>query len=124
MGQPYGYDADGLPAAQGDPDIVWDLGKIVDASLVNAPVGMALELDTGRMIWTPAPGQEGEHRVTLVARNSAGRDVQEFVIAVQPAARAVKPAVAHGCGCGPSTTDATALGLLLIIMLRRARPFG
>ena len=51
--------------------------------LTSAPAGMIVDLNTGRITWTPNPNQQGTHSVTLRASDLAGNTVdQSFQISV------------------------------------------
>jgi hypothetical protein len=47
------------------------------------PDGMAVDPSSGELSWTPTADQIGEHRVSLVASNSAASATQDFVITVE-----------------------------------------
>ncbi len=49
-------------------------------TLLGAPAGMAVHPDTGEVRWTP--GAAGKFRVDLQAENSAGSQVQSFILDV------------------------------------------
>ncbi len=122
VGVPWRYDADGRAGAQGGRPIVWRLGKSVDGERVNAPAGMEVSVD-GLLEWTPADDQVGELRVTLVAENTAGSDLQEFVVTVLP-----NGAGPQGCGCASDATTSPSaampfvlLGLALLVRKRGQR---
>ncbi|MFL7811243.1 MAG: putative Ig domain-containing protein, partial [Anaerolineae bacterium] len=125
VGVPYRYDADGVPTAQGDRPVLWDLGRVVDGVQLNVPDGMTVSASTGLLSWTPSPAQLGEHRVTLTAHNIAGTDAQDFVLVVEgpptaPGARST------GCGCaaaepGCAVLPAAAMPLIWIRRRRRRR---
>ncbi len=54
--------------------------------LTQAPAGMIVNLNTGRVTWTPAAGQTGSHPVTLRASDLAGNSVdQSFQVSVNDA---------------------------------------
>ncbi len=117
VGQPYLYDEDGRAAARGTAPLAWELGKNVSGALVNAPEGMTVDPATGRLHWTPTLAQSGEVRVSLLVRNQAGVDVQDFVITVAGPGE-VAPA---GCGCGAVSPAPFALAALLLLAARRRR---
>ncbi|GAG27394.1 unnamed protein product, partial [marine sediment metagenome] len=71
-GLPYSYDVDanGIPAP--------------DYSLVTAPAGMTINVNTGLIQWTAEPNQIGDVNVIVEANNIAGFDRQSFSITVLP----------------------------------------
>lgn len=118
VGVPWRYDADGRANAQGGRPIIWRVGKTVDGERVNAPAGMEVTVD-GLLEWTPTDDQVGEQRVTLVAENTAGNDLQELVVTVL-----ANPRGPQGCGCtsdGNSAPGAAVPFVLLGLGLLRRR---
>lgn len=116
-GVPWRYDVDDRATAQGGRPIVWRLGKTIDGERVNAPAGMEVSID-GFVEWTPSAAQIGEQRITLVAENGAGADLQELIVTVLPGA-----AGADGCGCraGSPAAGAPFAALLALLSLGRRR---
>lgn len=78
--QAYAYDADNTVEATGAPPITF--------SLVVGPSGFSVS-SSGVVAWTPAPGQEGLHRVQIRADNELGSDTQAFSILVSPSSSAL-----------------------------------
>ncbi len=76
------------PAAT-DPD-----GDILSFVLDPAPASMTLDAATGRIRWTPALDQVGQHRVGLSVRDGRGGETrQSFTVVVRDAATANLPPV-------------------------------
>ncbi|NLY00247.1 MAG: hypothetical protein GXY83_29465 [Rhodopirellula sp.] len=76
MGTLYLYDAQATGESSGQ----------VRYQLTQAPAGMIVELNTGRVTWTPSGGQTGSHPVTLRASDAAGNTVdQSFDVLVNDA---------------------------------------
>ena len=84
VGQPYRYDEDGLPSAQGSRPLDWDLGRDSGNTTLNVPVGMTIPLGSSEIRWTPTADQVGDHQVTLGVANPAGADFQDFTVTVYP----------------------------------------
>ncbi len=115
-GQAWAYDEDGRAAARGGPGLVWELGKVVAGSRVNAPEGMTVEPETGRVSWTPRLDQLGEHTVSLAVTNAAGTDVQDFTVTVLGNESVPAPT---GCGCGAGGGAPIVLAALTLLLRRR-----
>lgn len=49
-----------------------------DYSLLDAPAGMTIDVNTGLISWTPIPGDAGRQTVTVQAINDAGTDELTF----------------------------------------------
>jgi hypothetical protein len=73
---PYYYDDGGFLEASGSGPITF--------SLQVGPEGMSVSPD-GFVTWTPTQGQEGDHRIDILAENAVGSRAQSFVISVNPA---------------------------------------
>ncbi|MBN2493779.1 MAG: PKD domain-containing protein [Deltaproteobacteria bacterium] len=119
VGEAYRYDTDGLPAARGSRPFEWSIGRQVGGETVGKPEGMQIEPGTGRITWTPTEDQKGEQRVSLVVRNGAGADAQEFVVQVESDGSG-----GGGCGCASGRADRSAdiaMLLLLALVLSRRR---
>ncbi|MBN2496155.1 MAG: hypothetical protein JXR96_16300 [Deltaproteobacteria bacterium] len=110
VGQAYTY----RPVAIGSGTLGWSLGKELGGQLVRAPEGMQVDPVSGHLLWTPRADQVGTAEVTLVVRNQAGTDFQDFAIQVEPAA-------GGGCGCGqPAGSGWIAmLWILAFLAIRR-----
>jgi len=50
--------------------------------LLTPPSGMIIDSGRGSIIWTPTRGQYGAHSISVIARNSAGEDRQDFPLTV------------------------------------------
>lgn len=70
VGQQYTYDVQ----SSGDPSPTFRLEQ--------APAGMTIESVSGQILWVPTSNSSFESRVTVVARNEAGTDSQEFIVQV------------------------------------------
>lgn len=70
VGQQYTYDVQ----AFGEPAPIFRLD--------TAPAGMSIDAGSGRIVWTPTAGQEGNQDVTIIAENTSGSDAQSYQIAV------------------------------------------
>ncbi len=111
------------PLAAGSAPLAWELGKQVAGQQTRRPAGMQIEADNGQLTWTPAAEQTGPQAVTLVVRNAAGVDFQDFTVEVAPAAEG-----GAGCGCASGAPAGRAwpwllwaLGALLAWSRRRPR---
>lgn len=105
------------PLASGSATLRWELGKQVAGELTRRPVGMQLDAQSGQLTWTPDASQAGPQPVTLVVRNAAGADFQDFDIQVT-----ADSGGGGGCGC---TSAAAAAGngfwlLVLVLLLATA----
>jgi DNA-binding MarR family transcriptional regulator len=56
---------------------------VLSYSLMNAPVGMAIDQHTGMVTWSPVEGQEGQNLIFIYVTDGEGGDVQIFYIRVQ-----------------------------------------
>ena len=112
VGEDYVYQA----AAVGTPALGWSLGKQVGDETTGAPEGMQVDPATGLVGWRPTRKQEGPVPVTLVVRNAAGADFQDFVVDVTADGSADE-----GCSCGGSRLPARWTWLLLLGWLALAR---
>ncbi|RME01927.1 MAG: hypothetical protein D6812_07155, partial [Deltaproteobacteria bacterium] len=77
------------PAAIGQPPLTW--------SLEEAPEGMTIDAESGKISWTPERGQIGTQGVTLTVENEFGRDSQRFdieVFACEPVITTTPPTIA------------------------------
>ena len=73
LGQRYQYDARAT-----DPD-----GDTLAYSLLDAPLGMAVDTVTGTIVWQPGSAQVGEHAIVIQALDSWGASVtQSFHVLV------------------------------------------
>jgi hypothetical protein len=108
-GEPYHYDGDDRVVARGTPPLTFELGRLIDGQLNGVPQGMTLDAATGRLWWTPSAEQSGEHEVSIRVSNSAGIDVQSFVVSVAAGPDGRPPA----CGCG--TSESAGGGMLLAL---------
>jgi PKD repeat protein len=109
VGQEWTY----LPIASGTPPLEWSLGKHIGGETRNAPEGMTQDAASGGLRWTPeAPGDAA---VTLVVKNAAGSDFQDFTLAVTG-----NPA--DGCGCSSAASGNGLLLLLSLFWIRRRQP--
>jgi hypothetical protein len=80
VGSPYRYDIVTEPAP--------DDGYALQFFLEKSPEGMAIDNETGRIVWTPALRQLGMHRVAVAARDADDifdDALQEFELRVKPA---------------------------------------
>ncbi len=76
QGTEYVYDAQASGESSGQ----------VRYQLTQAPAGMIVDLNTGRVTWTPTSSQGGSHSVTLRASDLAGNPVdQSFQVSVNDA---------------------------------------
>lgn len=71
--QPYRYDLDGLPEANGTGPFAW--------SVSQGPVDLVVRRGTGEILWTPT--QPGDYAVTLLLSSPWGQDSQSFTVTVQ-----------------------------------------
>ncbi len=101
------------PIAVGSPPFSWSLGKQVGDQLTRFPEGMGVDGVSGLITWIPKDNQVGDRvDVTLVVKNEAGSDFQDFTVRVEPGDAAQPP-----CTCaGGSTPLANALPLLLTLL--------
>lgn len=84
IGGPYLYDVQAI-----DPDV----GDVLTFSLVTAPTGMTIDAATGRITWTPSPGQNGPNQVGVRVLDKEGAfATQGFTIDVRPGAGNRPPA--------------------------------
>ena len=79
----YNVDAVGIPAPT--------------FALTVKPDGMSIDPDTGMILWTPSPDQEGQHSVAVAASNSSGTDLQNFTIDVNADGDGDGYSVANDC---------------------------
>jgi hypothetical protein len=110
------------PLATGSSPLGWSLGKLVGGELRRAPAGMRVDPLSGALSWTPLGDQVGPAEVSLVVRNAAGADLQDFVLEVEGPG-----ASAEGCGCGAApggggSAGLLGLGLLAWLSRRAGRP--
>ena len=68
-----------------------DLADIVTFSAVDLPEGAVLDTATGRVTWTPGPGQSGDYYVTFIA--SDGTDTDRQTIVMRASLEPVEPVV-------------------------------
>ena len=106
-----------LPLAIGSTPLSWSLGKQMGSETVGAPSGMQVDTTTGALSWIPSGDQTGSIPVSLVVRNDAGSDFQDFMVQVEGGGSS------DGCGCSASDTHTASLlpGLLLLGLLFRRR---
>ena len=124
VGEPYRYDADNRLAAQGSRPLIWLLGKTVNNQVTNAPFGMSISAQSGAISWTPLAEQLGEQCITLMAANSAGTDLQEFVVNVDagmPAAQSRTVTSAGSCSEPGDDMPAVSAAVLLAAAMLRGR---
>ncbi|MEE9115495.1 MAG: MarR family transcriptional regulator, partial [Thermoplasmata archaeon] len=60
-----------------------DEDDVLSYSLVNAPVGMAIDQYTGMVTWSPVEGQEGQNLIFIYVTDGEDGDVQIFYVRVQ-----------------------------------------
>ena len=115
-GRPWIY----TPRAMGTQPLVWSLGKHLGEEVIGAPVGMEMHPDTGELTWTPSDSQAGQVDITIVVKNDAGNDFQDFQVEVTGST------VQSGCGCGHASKgdDKAKLWLLLAFVLFAMKPSG
>ncbi len=116
LGEAFSY----APLAAGSRPLAWSLGKEIGGQLVRAPAGMQVDEESGALTWTPAASQLGPVEVSLVVRNAAGADLQDFTLSV-----AGEPP-AGGCGCGATPGPGWSLAALAALgaLARRRRGSG
>ncbi len=98
------------PMAVGTPPFDWSLGKHVGEQLLGAPQGMQINPETGKLTWIPSDSQLGPVNVTLVVKNHAGSDFQDFQVAVSSSEQQ------SGCGCTTQRSPAAGVGLLWLFL--------
>jgi len=113
VGEQWRYD----PVAVGSPRLSWSVGKQLGTELTRAPDGMHVDPDLGTLTWTPGHGRAGPVPVTLVVRNDAGSDFQDFEVEVD------EGGPAGGCGCSSSSTPPACLALVLLLALAWLRRY-
>ncbi|MBS3804677.1 MAG: tandem-95 repeat protein [Oleiphilaceae bacterium] len=69
QGKPYGYQIAAVDP-DGNPDLL-------TYALVEAPVGMALDQNSGALLWTPEASQEGIYEVRVRVQDEAGGFVEQ-----------------------------------------------
>lgn len=81
-----------------------DLGDVLTYALSSAPAGMTIDPATGRVTWTPAPGDEGSHGVGVTVEDATGlADFQGYTVTVGA------PVVVPGVVGDPEATAESAI---------------
>src|SRR5207244_3077945 len=99
-GTAYHYSLLDRPLARGTRPVFWSLGKTVGGATVGFPAGASIDSGSGRISWTPGGAPRLEH-LTLVAANSAGKDAQDFDVAIDcpMAKKELRGPLGISCGC-------------------------
>lgn len=93
--------------------------RVAPAGDAEIPDGVYLNIETGELMWTPTPEQQGAHRFELIAEGDSGITPQVVEVAVDCPGAGL---FGVGCGC-TSSSGATWLWVFaaaLLLSLRRS----
>ena len=110
VGTAYQYDADATIHARSEGPVSYSTGP-------GTPGGLRVDAASGAVTWTPAKGDVGTQRITLLATSAGGVDTQSFNVTV---ADSKKGGCAMAADGGGAPTGAWLLLLLFLALARRA----